>query len=42
MGYYFDTNERGIETGELPRRRLFHESMSDSIFLPRAHGYSST
>jgi adenylate cyclase len=43
LGYYFDTNERtAFKTGELPMPAFdFHESMSDSIFLPRAHGYSS-
>ncbi len=43
MGYYFDTNEStAFKTGELPLPAFdFHESMAGSIFLPRAHGYSS-
>jgi len=43
MGYFFDTNEENaFEVGDLPLPAFdFHESMSDSIFLPRAVGYSS-
>jgi adenylate cyclase len=43
MGYYFDTNQlTAFETGGLPLSAFdLHESMADSIHLPRAHGYSS-
>jgi adenylate cyclase len=43
MGYYFDTNEEtAYVTGELPYPAFeLHESMIDSVFLPRAAGYSS-
>jgi adenylate cyclase len=43
LGYYFDTNEEtAFITGELPYPAFdFHESMADSIFLPRGAGYSS-
>ena len=43
MGYYFDTNEESAYvTGELPFSAFdLHESMIDSVFLPRAAGYSS-
>jgi len=43
MGYYFDTNEESAYvTGELPFSAFdLHESMIDSIFLPRGAGYSS-
>lgn len=43
LGYFFDTNEStAYETGELPLPAFdFHESMADSIFLPRGRGYSS-
>jgi len=44
LGYYFDTNEEtAFITGVLPYPAFdFHESMSNSIFLPRGAGYSST
>jgi adenylate cyclase len=43
LGYYFDTNEETAFTvGELPYAAFdFHESMADTIFLPRGAGYSS-
>ncbi|HLF30220.1 MAG TPA: adenylate/guanylate cyclase domain-containing protein [Xanthomonadales bacterium] len=43
MGYFFDTNElTAYETGELPLPAFdFHQSMADSIPLPRARGFSS-
>jgi len=43
MGYYFDTNpETAFITGELPFPAFeLHESMLDSMFLPRGAGYSS-
>ncbi len=43
MGYYFDTDERTAhETGKLPAPAFdFEEGMSDSIPLPRAHGFTS-
>jgi adenylate cyclase len=43
LGYYFDTNEEtAFITGELPYPAFdFHESMVDSIFLPRGAGFSS-
>jgi adenylate cyclase len=43
MGYYFDTNEAtAYETGQLPFPAFdLHESMMDSVFLPRAAGFSS-
>jgi len=43
LGYYFDTNiETAFETGVLPYAAFdLHESMTDSIFLPRGEGYSS-
>ena len=44
LGYYFDSNpETAFVTGVLPYSAFdLHESMSDSIFLPRGEGYSST
>ena len=44
LGYYFDSNpETAFVTGVLPYPAFdLHESMSDSIFLPRGEGYSST
>ena len=44
LGYYFDNNEEtAFITGQLPYPAFdFHESMADSIFLPRGAGYSST
>ena len=44
LGYYFDSNpETAFITGVLPYPAFeLHESMSDSIFLPRGEGYSST
>lgn len=43
LGYYFDTNvETAFVTGTLPYAAFdLHESMADSIFLPRGEGYSS-
>jgi adenylate cyclase len=44
LGYYFDTNEdTAFITGVLPLEAFeLHESMVDSVFLPRGEGYSST
>jgi CHASE2 domain-containing sensor protein len=44
LGFYFDSNpEKAFETGVLPYAAFeFHESMADSIFLPRGEGYVST
>jgi adenylate cyclase len=44
LGYYFDSNpETAFETGVLPFSAFdLHESMTDSIFLPRGAGYIST
>jgi adenylate cyclase len=43
LGYYFDTNsETAFETGALPYPAFeLHESMADTIFLPRGAGYSA-
>ncbi|MEJ2535204.1 MAG: adenylate/guanylate cyclase domain-containing protein [Gammaproteobacteria bacterium] len=43
LAYYFHTDERAnFTTGELPIPAFeFDESMQESIFLPRASGYSS-
>lgn len=43
LGYFFDTNQTtAYETGELPLPAFdFHESMAESIFLPRGKGFSS-
>jgi adenylate cyclase len=43
LGFYFDSNpEHDYATGELPYPAFeFHESMADSIFLPRGEGYVS-
>jgi adenylate cyclase len=43
MGYYFDTNPiTAFEKGGLPLAAFdLHESMADTVFLPRAHGFSS-
>jgi adenylate cyclase len=43
MGYYFDTNEEtAFETGQLPYAAFdLHESMVESVFLPRAAGFTS-
>jgi len=43
LGYYFDTNpETAFITGELPYPAFdLHESMMQSVFLPRGEGYSS-
>ena len=43
LGYYFDNNpETAFEAGVLPYPAFdFHESMVDSIFLPRGEGYTS-
>jgi adenylate cyclase len=43
MGYYFDTNEEtAYITGTLPYAAFdLHESMMESVFLPRAAGFSS-
>jgi len=44
LGYYFDSNkETAFQTGQLPYPAFeLHESMMESIFLPRGEGYSST
>ena len=44
LGYYFDTNEEtAYRNGELPMAAFdIHESMADSVFLPRAAGYTAT
>ena len=44
LGYYFDNQEEtAYTTGVLPYASFeLHESMADSIFLPRGAGYSST
>jgi adenylate cyclase len=43
LGYYFDTNpETAFVTGVLPYAAFeLHESMADTVFLPRGAGYSS-
>jgi len=43
LGYYFTGNEaEAFTTGELPMAAFdLHESMMDSVFLPRAVGYTS-
>jgi adenylate cyclase len=43
LGYYFDTNpETAFITGELPYPAFdLHESMMQSVFLPRGAGFSS-
>jgi adenylate cyclase len=43
LGYYFDTQaETAFQTGVLPYPSFdFHESMADSIFLPRGEGFIS-
>jgi adenylate cyclase len=43
LGYYFDTNEEtAFQTGILPYAAFdLHESMTDSVFLPRAAGFTS-
>ena len=43
LGYYFDTNEQtAYETGALPIPAFeLHKSMMESVFLPRAKGYTS-
>ena len=43
LGYYFDTNEEtAYETGALPMPAFeLHESMMESVFLPRAKGFTS-
>jgi adenylate cyclase len=43
LGYYFDTNkETAYETGALPVPAFdLHESMMESVFLPRAEGFTS-
>jgi len=43
LGYFFDTNQAtAYETGDLPLPSFdFHESMADTIFIPRGKGYSS-
>jgi len=44
LGYYFDTNpDTAFVTGVLPYAAFdLHESMTDSVFLPRGAGFSST
>jgi adenylate cyclase len=43
LGYYFDTNKAtAYETGALPVPAFeLHESMMESVFLPRAEGFTS-
>ena len=43
LGYFFDTaNDATFETGVLPFPAFeFHESMADSIYLPRATGFGA-
>jgi len=43
LGYYFDTNEdTAFETGSLHYEAFsLHESMMETVFLPRAAGYTS-
>ena len=43
LGFYFDSNpEHDFETGVLPYPAFeLHESMADSIYLPRGEGYVS-
>jgi adenylate cyclase len=43
LGYYFTRDEKSaFETGDLPMSAFeLHESMMDSVFLPRAKGYTS-
>ncbi|MDT8320240.1 MAG: adenylate/guanylate cyclase domain-containing protein [Xanthomonadales bacterium] len=43
LGYYFDSNEEtAYQTGVLPYPAFeLHESMADSVYLPRGHGFSS-
>ena len=43
LGYYFDANEEtAYETGALPMPAFeLHESMMESVFLPRAKGFTS-
>jgi adenylate cyclase len=43
LGYYFDSNpDNKFENGVLPYPAFdFHESMADTIFLPRGEGYTS-
>jgi len=43
LGYYFDTREStAFRAGELPYPAFdLHESMMDSVFLPRGAGYTS-
>ena len=44
LGYYFDSNiETAFETGMLPYPAFeLHESMAETMFIPRGEGYSST
>jgi adenylate cyclase len=44
LGYYFDNNEEtAFETGELPMSAFdLHESMMESVFIPRGHGYTAS
>jgi adenylate cyclase len=43
LGYYFDTNpDTAFVTGELPYPAFdLHESMMESVYLPRGEGFSS-
>jgi adenylate cyclase len=43
LGYYFTNDEKNVyTTGELPMSAFeLHESMMDSVYLPRANGYTS-
>ena len=43
LGYYFDTSEAaGFERGQLPLPAFeFHESMADSIYLPKGTGFTT-
>ncbi len=44
LGYFFDTNEEtAFETGELPLSAFdLHESIMESVFIPRAAGYTAS
>ena len=44
LGFYFDSNpETAFQTGVLPYPAFeLHESMAETIFLPRGEGFSST
>ncbi len=44
LGYYFTSSEESaFETGELPMAAFdLHESMMESVFIPRAEGFTSS